>query len=454
MLLCCADERVAAAAVCMGNLENVAALPFVPPGSTDDAEQDFPDSGPLGFDRWDLFYPFAPKPMLIWPSDRDFYSTYSSEYIRNGWQEFQKLRTTYAALHYADRLTWADTPLPHSLAHDSRMMIYNWFVRWLKGSAEAVREEPPVSPEAAATLRATESGSVVTSLGSATAFTLNRARHVERTSIPMEGLLRLSHFASVGKIIARRQMPTMTVEVLEVASDPSVWLPAWVLAAKDLTPDKPVLLALDPVAAERLWFDPDAQLAPASPTVCAVDLRGVGALLPEYSPGEPGYAASHRQEENYAWGSLILGKPLVGQRLTDILAVVAALGKHPATAGRQIRVAASGKLTVPALFAAALDKRIEGLYLSGGLLSFRDIVDSEMYNYTFANFLPGLLNHTDLPELAALTAPRRIVIAGAVNARGETADAAAVRGAYSGGHITIEPEANWTAERLLKFAVA
>jgi hypothetical protein len=73
----------------MGNIENVAALPFISPGSTDDAEQDFIDSGPIGFDRCDLFYPFAPKPMLIWPSDRDFYSTYSSEYIPTTGRNFR-----------------------------------------------------------------------------------------------------------------------------------------------------------------------------------------------------------------------------------------------------------------------------------------------------------------------------------------------------------------------------
>jgi hypothetical protein len=178
----------------------------------------------------------------------------------------------------------------------------------------------------------------------------------------------------------------------------------------------------------------------------------VGALLPEYSPGHPGYAASHRLEEDYAWGSVILGKPLVGQRVTDILAIVTALRKHPATAQRRIRVAAAGRLTVPALFAAALDKRIEGLYLSGGLTSFREVVDSELYKQSFANFVPGLLNHTDLPEVAASIAPRRIVLAGAVNARDETADVATVRQIYAGGNLSIEPEAKWTVERLVSFA--
>jgi dienelactone hydrolase len=451
MLLSGADQRLAAAAVCMGNTENIAALPFVSPGSTDDAEQDLVDSGPSGFDRWDLFYSFVPKPMLIWPSDRDFYATYSSEYIKNGWQEFQKLQKTYTTLKHADRLQWADTPLPHSLAYDSRLLVYNWFTRWLKGSPEPVREEPAVHPEAAATLRATESGNVVKSLHSATAFTLNKSRQVTRTPAPLDSLLRVSRGQPTWKIIARSPAPNVTIEVLEVRSDPVVWLPAWLLTAKETAPDKPVLLVLDPVASERLWFQPDADLAKGSPVVCAADIRGVGALVPEFSPGHADYAAWHKLEENYAWGSIILGRPLVGQRVADILAIVAALREYPATAQRRILIAASGKLTVPALFAAALDKRIDGLYLSGGLASFRDIVDTEIYNQPFGNFVPGLLNHTDLPEVAASIAPRRIVLAGAVNANGGTAKVDTLRGLYAGAHIATEPDATWTVDKLVSF---
>src|SRR5512137_402825 len=98
MLLVCADERLAAAVECMGNTENIACPNFNPPGSTDDAEQNFIDSGPLGFDRWDLLYPLAPKPLLVTVSDKDFFGTYSPEYISNGWTEFQKLRKVYELL--------------------------------------------------------------------------------------------------------------------------------------------------------------------------------------------------------------------------------------------------------------------------------------------------------------------------------------------------------------------
>jgi len=71
MLLACVDDRLAAAVVCSGNTENVACADFNPPGSTDDAEQNFLGSGPLGFDRWDLLYPLAPKPLLVTVSDKD-----------------------------------------------------------------------------------------------------------------------------------------------------------------------------------------------------------------------------------------------------------------------------------------------------------------------------------------------------------------------------------------------
>jgi hypothetical protein len=129
--------------------------------------------------------------------------------------------------------------------------------------------------------------------------------------------------------------------------------------------------------------------------------------------------------------------------------------KHPATAGSPIRIAAAGKLTVPALFAAAIDGGIQALYLSEGLVSFRDVVDSELYNHPFANFVLGLLNHTDLPEVAASIAPRHIVLAGPVNAKGETVDAEAARKIYAGsqqaGNLTIQSNSEWSAERLLTF---
>lgn len=459
MLLAAADDRLAAAAVCMGNTENVAAVPFLPPGATDDAEQDFVDSGPAGFDRWDLFYPFAPKPMLIWPSDRDFYATYSPEYIRNGWQEYQKLRSVYETLDRAEHLAWADSPLPHALAYDSRLLVYNWFTRWLKNDPGKVQEEPSVRPEPVQSLWATGSGSVVRSLKSVTPFMLNKSREVRRSSVPLESLLKVTRPATgvAAKRIGRVQSRNVRVDVLEIPSAPEVLVPAYLLIPDKVPRSKPVLLVVDEAECDRLWFNSevDQTLPEDSPIICAADVRGIGALVPEFSPGAAGYAAWHEKEENYAWSSLILGGSLVGQRVVDILALVASLRTYPETVGRPIHIAAVRKLTVPVLFAAALDSEIKSLYLAGGLVSFQNLVDTERYRYPFANFVPGLLNHTDLPDIAASVAPRRITLAGPVDAKGFTMTGAvrdAYRSANQKGNLLIREQAEWSVESLVSYA--
>ena len=78
-------------------------------------------------------------------------------------------------------------------------------------------------------------------------------------------------------------------------------------------------------------------------------------------------------------------------------------------------------MTVPAQMAAMFDKRIEGVYLSGGLSSFRSIVDRESYNVPFGNFIPRILEWGDLGDVTAAIRPRRIVTAGMVDGGGRTA---------------------------------
>ena len=450
MLLAAVDDRLAAAAVASGNTENVACANFNPPGATDDAEQNLIGSGPLGFDRWDLLYPLAPKPLLISVSDLDFFNTYSSEYIRNGWEEFKKLRAVYAVLGAADRLAWVDTPLPHGLAYDSRMQIYNWFGRWLKDEAAPVTEEPATEPEKDQTLWVSESGSMVRSFHSETPFTLNRARQVMVRPAPLSELIGAERPRDgLQPVVLRRAVwRGISVEALEVESAARVRAPAWLYLPVERTGQ--VLLILDAAGRDGRWQEGGLYhtLAQRGYAVCAADVRGVGDLAPEIGRGAADYARSHADEEDYAWASLILGKPLVGQRVTDILALAAALRAHPALRGLTLKVAAQGRLTVPALFAAAMDPAIGELYLAGGLISFQSVVETERYSAPFGSFVFGILQHTDLPDVAAALAPRRVCLAGAVDAAGGTLDVAAVRAAYGGEHVLVRAEAKWDAEAL------
>ncbi|MBM3811842.1 MAG: hypothetical protein FJW20_09425 [Acidimicrobiia bacterium] len=406
MMLAAVDDRLACAAPACPNTENLACANFNPPGSTDDAEQNFIGGGPAGFDRWDTLWPMAPKPLLILVSAKDSQGTYSPRYLENGREEFAKLKKAYAALGRADGLAWYESPLPHGLSYDMRMQIYNWFHRWLRPEAARITEEPPVKAEPDEQLWCSDSGNVVRSFGGLTPqkMAAQKAREIATPPKPagIEKLLALdppigAKAVSLGRVASREA----DVEALEIHSAPGVWVPYWLFHPRKPGSDARVLVLLEPAGRNARWNEDSLcqQLAARGITVCAPELRGVGDAAPEFPRHAPRHGRAHQEEEHYAWASLMLGKPLLGQRVTDLLAVASTLR------GRVV-IAASGKMTIPALFTAAISTAIEAVHLHAGIESFRGLVEAENYNHPFANFVPNLLRHTDVPQLAASIAPR------------------------------------------------
>ena len=454
MMLACVDDRLTAAAISCPNSENFACADFNPPGSTDDAEQNFIASGPLGFDRWDLLYPLAPKPLLVLVSAKDFFGTYSPSYLSSGWEEYRKLEKVYALLGKPNHLEWADTPLPHGLAHYMRLKIYDFFGRHLKNPPERITDEPRVAPEAERDLWVTESGSVVRSFGSKTPFQLTQRapefRHADLASVLK---VELPKGPAVWKRLGRVPSTGIHVEAIEVETRPGISIPAWLFVPEKTAGNEPALLIAEPQgrnsrAGEGALYH---ELTEAGCVVCAVDVRGVGDMIPEVGRGAPRYTIPHAEEEHWAWASLMLGKPMAGQRALDLARAAAALRTHPATKGRRVVLCASGKMTVPALFAAALEREIEALYLSAGLVSFRSVVETEEYRHPFANFVPDLLLHTDLPQVAKKLSPRKMTLAGTVDGGGKRMSTESVRRVYGkAAHIKILDSPAWTAQDLIK----
>ena len=264
----------------------------------------------------------------------------------------------------------------------------------------------------------------------------------------LEKLLGLSSAPSaVAAVLGRVVSKDIEIQAIEVPTANRVWVPAWLFVPKSPQRNRPVILILDEHGRNQHWREGGLgeKLAAQGRIVCAADLRGIGDLRPEAGRGSSGYTISHASEEEYAWASLILGRPLLGQRVADILALVQALKSQ----GR-IALAANGRLTIPALFAAALTKDIESVYLSGGLVSFRAIAESEHYKQPLCNFIPDVLAHVDLPELAAALAPRRIHIAAPTDAAGQPLELDAARKIYPHSNVELSREAGWNLERLLQ----
>ncbi len=250
MLLACVDERLRVAAISSGNTENFATANFQPPGSTDDAEQDLIGSGPVAFDRWDLLYPMAPKPLLVEISAHDFFGTYSPQYLNDGREQFENLAKVYKVCGQPDHLEWSSTPMTHGLSYSPRLGIYNWFERWLMKSERGIAEEPPVAPEPEQTLWAGPTGNVAVDFGSLRPFDLVKrqtaAVHQKRAALPWTSVLpsRLT-----GKLELRKlsEVPLVDVKLaaMEVNSATEVWIPVWSFIPKNPDLSRAPLLILD-----------------------------------------------------------------------------------------------------------------------------------------------------------------------------------------------------------------
>lgn len=440
MLLACVDERLSAAAVASGNTENFACADFDSPGSTDDAEQNFIGSGPLAFDRWDLVYPMAPKPLLVLVSEHDFFGTYSPRYLSSGREEYGKLARVYELLGQPDRLAWRDTPVPHGLTYAMRLDIYNWFERWLNNSDPRIDAEPPVAPESPKALWAGATGSVVRDFGSLRPFDLIQRRTANTRKNELESA-RFQFPSGEVKIatLARTRTSDAHMEAVEVHSADQVWIPAWLYIPDDARSRETVLILDEQgrnagVREDGLY----QQLARRGRVVCAADIRGIGDMRPEVGRGNPRYTIPHDSEQEFAWASLILGESLLRQRVEDIVALLHALQNE-----RRIAVAARGRLTVPALFAFSASSIADSLYLAGGLVSYRSVLETEDYDTPLSNFEWDIFRQADLPALAARAAPRRLHLAGTIDARGKTLDNESVRRLYATANVSVSERAAW-----------
>ena len=429
MILAAMDERLAAAAVSSGNTENFAVEPFLAPGSSDDAEQDLIGSGQLGFDRWDMLWPMAPKPLLIAVSGHDFFGTYSPNYERSGREEFGKLARAYEMLGARNQIEYFDQPLPHALSYPMRMAIYSWFEGHLKRPPRAIDGEPPTKPEAEETLWCGKNGMAIRDFAGTSPARLvaERARSIRTPEKPgdLRALLGVDLVPSQPKLETRGRTRYRNCEVLavEVQSAEPVWCPAWIFLPKHAW-DR-MLLVLEPNGRNGAWLEDGLydQLATAGIAVCVPDLRGVGDLQGQFPPGAVGYARGHSSEEEYAWASLILGRSLLGQRVTDIIAYTEALLREYPRAS--VALAAREGMTVPALCAAGLTPHISKLYLARPLPAWRRVAEDEDQTCPLANVVVGALAVADMAQIARSVAPRPVTA-------GRSWDVAALTNAVSG----------------------
>jgi dienelactone hydrolase len=156
------------------------------------------------------------------------------------------------------------------------------------------------------------------------------------------------------------------------------------------------------------------ELLDAGWNLATVDLRATGATAHKSD------AVRRAPDHNTAEWSMWTGRPLLGQWVYDVQRLLDAIAESEELPDN-LAVVGSGPASLVALSAAALDKRISKVATIGGLASF--VSDVPYENQRLGIIVPGILKRIgDVAHLAAMAAPRRLVIAGGVTGGGETLD--------------------------------
>ena len=129
--------------------------------------------------------------------------------------------------------------------------------------------------------------------------------------------------------------------------------------------------------------------------------------------------------------ALLVGKTMVGMRALDITRGVDLLSALQGIDRDKIYVYGKKGGSVPALYAAVLDRRIRKVVLEDMLSSYDSVVENKIHRRIFENVVFGALKFYDLPDLVAALAPREVSIVSGADPLGHELPANAVQKEYS-----------------------
>jgi dienelactone hydrolase len=393
-----------------------------------DAEQNITGQVAAGMEHADYLTMRAPRPTMMTVGTRDFFD------IKGSWDTFREVKLIYGRLGYGERVDLFESDEPHGFTRPRRIATARWMSRWLLAKDEAL-DEPEVSIASDADLQCTASGQVLREFHDRSVFDLNAERaHELRTAREAAGAKRSdAEFRGevreviglgyrkieavkprvVGTLSAHGRMirklafdiePGIVVPALDIAAGPDRSTPIVVKAGVDWGRD-----LAQPGAIEELLKSPAR--------IVLINPRGMGETDPGAGSTRDSPFGSDWKE---AFLAIHLARPLLGQRVVDILAVLGGL-KAEASDAASFHLVGVGTAGPIVLHAALLDEKglIQEVTLERSLTSWEDLVKQGISRGQLGSVVPGALRVYDLPDLAGRLAPRPVRIEAPVDASGQ-----------------------------------
>jgi dienelactone hydrolase len=376
-----------------------------------DTEQCPPKSLALHLDHADFLAALAPKPVMILAKERDFFD------VRGAEEAYRRLKRLYALLGAEENIKLFIGLTAHGFTQENRDAMYQWFNQ--ATGVSDLKTEPKLTIEKDETLWCTRSGQV-SELESRTVYSFTREKSLAlvplRPKFSRDELkqavataLRIPDRKGVPDFrilrpLGDRQYPKPHATTYAIETERGVFALVYRLSDQPhlsrppRTEGRAILyiahqssdseLREEPLIAELLNEEPRS-------TFYACDVRGIGESQPD-TCGVNQFLAPYGSDYFYAIHSLMLDAPYAGQKTLDVLQVIDWLKSNGHT---EIHLAGKGWGTIPATFAALLNEgAVVQVTLKNALSAYRDIAESETYNWPPSSFIPGVLERFDLPD--------------------------------------------------------
>ncbi|MCF7973871.1 MAG: prolyl oligopeptidase family serine peptidase [Phycisphaerae bacterium] len=378
-----------------------------------DTEQCPPKALSLGLDHSDFLAAMAPKPVMILAKEKDFFD------VRGAEEACARLKHLYGLLGEEANADLFTGPTGHGYSQENREAMYRWFNR-CTGLSDA-GAEPTLVIEKDETLWCTPNGQVC-ELDSGPVFdftrTLSKELAAQRPSnVPAAKLQRL--IKSKLKLPVRvpesppdyrilrnwpnRAYPKKRWTCYAVQTEPGIQSLVYRLSDEQLLGRPPrdqgraILYIAHQSSDDELRHETlirDLMQAEPSATLYTCDVRGIGESQPDTCDFNS-YRSPYGSDYFYAIHGIMLDRPYIGRRTSDVLRVIDWLIANGHT---DVHLAGKGWGALPATFAAVLSDHVTRVTLKNTLSAYSDIAESETYAWPLSSLVPNVLDAFDLPD--------------------------------------------------------
>ncbi len=413
-----------------------------------DAEQNITGQVALGIEHADYVTMRAPRATLIATATQDFFD------IQGSWTTFREASQIYGILGHSERVNLVEYNTTHGYPKPQREAIARWMKRFLAGKDERITE-PEFTTAKYTDLQCTRSGQVLEDFKGKSAFQISMeydVKFAKERSAKLAKQSREETLKDVRRMIGLPdQIKAATLrpvgdEVLKAGNlryrkyifetEAGIQVPALHFLSKK--GKLPILVLHLHGSGKAMDTEPNGPIEKqidAGNEVLAIDVRGMGETSPAPLPVKPGYFGVDFRESYLA---LHLNRPLLGQRVYDVLAVMEYLQGEQTTFAKTVYVWGIAGAGPVALHAGAIDSRFRGVVTNRSVVSWAEVVRSPINYNQLTNVVPGALKVYDLPDLAGLIAPRITTIQAGVNPQLEVVSQAALEKAYAEARKVVQ----------------